>query len=506
MSNLKHKLALIFLIVILAIACHSQADKQTPKSGTGQNRQPAVSGQFYPADPDELLAMLNDLFANAEPRKKENVQALIVPHAGYIFSGHVAASGYNQLDMSREVENVFLIASSHRAFFEGASIYSVGNYLTPLGEVKVNHSIVDNLLRQSSVFSYRPEVHNAEHSLEVQLPFLQYLMTKNLQIVPIVIGTQSKHVCSQIAEYLKPYFNQKNLFVISSDFAHYPSYEDATVLDERTAAVIMSNSSESFLKEINDANGNQLRNLATRACGWTSLLTLLYLTEGNPNFSYQKILYENSGDSDYGDDQRVVGYYSLVLVDINMGNHKPDNFYLTDLEKRTLLEFAREAIIAHLNNENLPEMDKENLSGYLIETCGAFVTLHHAGELRGCIGTFTADKPLYRIVQDMAVAAAFEDRRFLPVGNEEIEDIDIEISVLTPMKKISSVDEIVLGEHGIYIKKGNRSGTFLPQVATETKWSKEEFLGYCSRDKAGIGWDGWKEAEIFTYRAIVFSE
>jgi len=126
--------------------------------------------------------------------------------------------------------------------------------------------------------------------------------------------------------------------------------------------------------------------------------------------------------------------------------------------------------------------------------------------LRGCIGRFEPDEPLYRVVQEMAIAAATEDYRFPPVTPQELGELDIEISVLTPLRKISSIDEIQLGRHGIYIKKGGRAGTFLPQVATETGWSKEEFLGYCARDKAGLGWNGWKDADIYVYEALVFSE
>jgi AmmeMemoRadiSam system protein A len=137
---------------------------------------------------------------------------------------------------------------------------------------------------------------------------------------------------------------------------------------------------------------------------------------------------------------------------------------------------------------------------------GAFVTLKENGELRGCIGRFTADIPLYQVIEEMAISSSTQDNRFLPVTAKEIDKLEIEISVLSPMKKISSIDEIVMGKHGIYIKKGWYSGTFLPQVATETGWSREEFLGHCARDKAGIGWDGWKDAEIYTYEACVFSE
>jgi AmmeMemoRadiSam system protein A len=137
---------------------------------------------------------------------------------------------------------------------------------------------------------------------------------------------------------------------------------------------------------------------------------------------------------------------------------------------------------------------------------GAFVTLKEKGDLRGCIGRFISDEPLYKVVQEMAIASSTEDTRFPRVESKEIDELEIEISVLSPMKKIHSIDEIELGKHGIYIKKGYYSGTFLPQVATETGWTKEEFLGHCARDKAGIGWDGWKDAEIYTYEADVFSE
>ena len=144
------------------------------------------------------------------------------------------------------------------------------------------------------------------------------------------------------------------------------------------------------------------------------------------------------------------------------------------------------------------------LTATLKQKCGAFVSLHKQGRLRGCIGHFGEDVPLHEIVAEMARAAAFEDPRFMPVTRDELDDIDIEISVLTPMRRIESLDEFQLHKHGIYIKKGYRSGTFLPQVADEVNWTKEEFVGHCAQDKAGIGWDGWKDAELYVYEAIVF--
>jgi conserved hypothetical protein TIGR00296 len=171
-----------------------------------------------------------------------------------------------------------------------------------------------------------------------------------------------------------------------------------------------------------------------------------------------------------------------------------------------LLKLARKTITDHLNGLKPTPPDLQNLSANLKTNAGAFVTLRRDGQLRGCIGSFSTTTPLYQVVMAMAVAAATEDYRFPPVTRNELGEVEIEISVLTPMKKISSIDEIELGRHGIYIRKGGHSGTFLPQVAAETGWSLEEFLGHCARDKALIGWDGWRDAEIFTYEAIVFEE
>ena len=215
------------------------------------------------------------------------------------------------------------------------------------------------------------------------------------------------------------------------------------------------------------------------------------------------ILYKNSGDSQYGEKDRVVGYFAL-----SVSWQKPKPAILTDSDKKELLHIARSTIQTYLQENLVPQTDIESTPTQLRDKAGAFVTLKKHGELRGCIGHFEADYPLYRIVQKMAVASATQDYRFDAVSISELRLLDIEISVLTPLQKIENTNSIKLGIDGIYIKKGGHSGTFLPQVATETGWNLEEFLGHCARDKAGIGWDGWKDkdAEIFIYQAIVFGE
>ena len=176
---------------------------------------------------------------------------------------------------------------------------------------------------------------------------------------------------------------------------------------------------------------------------------------------------------------------------------------LTDKDRKDLLNIARETITQSLNNINYVPVNESKI---LNAHCGAFVTLHKERKLRGCIGRFNANYPLFQVVHDVAISSAFQDDRFPPVSIDEMKDIDIEISVLTPFKKVTDVFDIEVGRHGIYMIKEGRNGIFLPQVAVENGWTLMEFLGHCSQDKMGLGWNGWKGAEMFTYEAEVFGE
>jgi AmmeMemoRadiSam system protein B/AmmeMemoRadiSam system protein A len=474
------------------------------QNDTLQNRQPCVAGRFYPSDPAELKRELKGYFEEALPKKSENVLAIITPHAGYVYSGQVAATSFNQIDTGKDYEHIFVIGSSHRTYFDGASIYNKGHYITPLGIVEVDLELAQKLIDDHKVFTFNSEAHLQEHSLEVQLPFLQYKMKREFKIVPIVMGTQSVNRIEKVAKALKPYFNERNLFVISSDFSHYPPYEDAVKTDEATATAIATNSPAEFLETIKKNEKKNISNLATSICGWTSVLALLEMTCDMEDVEIIPLQYKNSGDAAFGDKSQVVGYWSMAVV--QQKKSEKEGFNLTEEDKKNLLHIARETIENYIRHGEIPVIDTSGFSQTIKTPAGAFVTLHNAGALRGCIGNFTPDKPLYLVVQDMAISAATKDYRFSRVKENELKKIDIEISVLTPMKKIDSVDEIELGKHGIYIKKGWNRGTFLPQVATSTGWDLDEFLGHCARDKAGIGWEGWKDAEVFIYEALVFDE
>ncbi len=503
MQKIQSWIWLVLIILLTGSGCHSQDNKNVQ---TLVDRPMAVAGSFYPSDPAVLRATLEDLFSKAKPASVKDLIAIICPHAGYEFSGVVAASSYNQIDPDKQYDNVFIIGSSHHVAFMGASIYNIGDYQTPLGKIKVNIDLANKLIKENAVFFFHPEAEQNEHCVEDQVPFLQYHLKKSFKLVPIILGTQSPESCRKIANALRQYMNGNNLFVISSDFSHYPPYNDAIVVDKTTCDAILTNKAESLLKALKENEDKNVPNLATSLCGWTSVLTLLYMTEGDPGISMTPVYYQNSGDSKYKDKSQVVGYWSIAISKKEKPVPASATFNLSPKDKKDLLKIARTTLEQFIRYEKRPEINSSAFSEILKTPSGAFVTLRENGDLRGCVGLFTSEEPLYKVVQEMTIAASTQDNRFPRVEASEIGNISIEISVLSPLRKIHSIDEIVMGKHGIYIKKGYLSGTFLPQVANETGWTREDFLGHCSRDKAGLGWDGWKDADIYIYEAVVFSE
>ncbi len=466
-----------------------------------QTRKAAFAGQFYSGSQFELKNQLTKLFTNSKSifYDNSNLQAIISPHAGYVFSGQVAASAFNQIPENKTYKRIFILASSHQYSFDGAAVYCNGNYETPLGEIKVDTKLSKKLVDESSIFYDKPEVHENEHSIEVQLPFLQQKLESDFLLVPIILGTNSAESCKNIAAILKPWFTPENLFVFSTDFSHYPDYKTAVNIDKKTADAICNNQPEKLQTVLIENKSSKIENLATSLCGWTSVLTLLYLTD-KEDFQFSKIDYQNSGDSKcYGDKNRVVGYWAISIY------NNDNRLQISKIEKDEILDKAQQSIKTYLKTGEKGKLIKSALTGILDENMGAFVTIYIEGELRGCIGGFAQEKTLNEMVQNMAVSAA-RDTRFKNVKLNELDKMKLEISVLSPLKKIKSANEIELGKHGIFIQQELNSGTYLPQVIEKTDWNVEQFLGHCARDKAGIGWDGWKTADIFTYEAVVFKK
>ncbi|MBK7627567.1 MAG: AmmeMemoRadiSam system protein B [Bacteroidales bacterium] len=484
---------------------------ETYSQNNSTDRQPVAAGRFYSADKEILIKDINLLFEKCKkPDVPGYVRAIISPHAGYIFSGNTAAAALSAIPKSTIYKNIFIIGSSHVMAFDGASVYNTGDYITPLGKAVVNKEIGNKLIKENSVFNFPVKSHISEHSIEVQIPLIQSYFTNLPPIIPIIIGTDNEKTIKQIAEALRPWFTNENLFIISSDFSHYPSYKDAVETDKATAHGIASGNPKTFLTSLQKNSEKQINGLATSMCGWSSGLTLLYLSEKNTSLQYKIIDYTNSGDSSYGSKDEVVGYNAIVLFDNNQKKEKTGNiqesFSFTEKEKEILFSIAGNSIKSGFSGKNESRIDAGKIPDHLKEPMGAFVTLKIEGRLRGCIGRFISKDPLYEAVRASAFSSAFEDPRFSPLTSEELGVAEMEITVLGPLKRINKPEEIILGRHGIYIRKDSRSGTMLPQVATENGWSIEEFLGYTSRDKAGLGWDGWRDAELFIYEGVVLEE
>lgn len=491
MEAMIHRLCSALMSALMIMIPSNMSDNRLPETKV---RRPQHAGQFYDSDPATLRKAVEGYLAPYRgDASNADVAALIVPHAGYYYSGRVAGAGYAMLGSERAYKRVFLLGPSHYEWLDGASVNVADDfYATPLGRMPVDHGVGRALLAADSVFCYREEAHDREHCLEVQLPFLQCCMSHTPAIVPVIISTNRYDKLRRIADALRPYLTPDNLFVVSSDFSHYPSYVDAYTVDGLTCKALMTADVELFIEALEQNARSGVRRLDTSACGEYAIITLLMMLDGRYRINH--LLYQNSGDVEGADRSRVVGYHAFAVT-------RTETFSLTENEKRSLKNIALRSIETALDGK---DYEPKEVTPAMRSRCGVFVTLKRKGQLRGCIGHFGEETPLYRLVAEMARAAAFEDPRFRRLRQSELHDLEIEISVLTPKRRIHSIDEFELHRHGLYIRKGYQSGTFLPQVADEVDWTKEEFVGHCSRDKAGLGWDGWRDAELYVYEAIVF--
>jgi len=458
-------------------------------------REPAVSGTFYPDKPEMLSRDVKRYLENAKREKVEGeIVALFSPHAGYMYSGQVAAYAYKLIE-GEVFDSVVVIAPSHRALFKGASIYDRGGYRTPLGVVPVDVELSKKMMEKRKEIQFFPEAHFQEHSLEVQIPFLQVVL-KSFKLVPIVMEPYwswetCQSVASAIAETVK---GKKVLLVASTDLSHFYTYNIAIELDK-----IFLDHIERF--DVEGLN-RDLKSNRTEACGGGAVATIM-LAAKMLGANHGKVLkYANSGDVT-GDRSRVVGYAAGVFYKKVGGKEKMKeernvgvDLGLNEEEKRTLHHIAKTVIENKARGKTVPDFKIE--SPVLKENRGAFVTIHKRGQLRGCIGYIEGRGPLHKTIEEMAEAAAFRDPRFTPVKEKELPELELEISVLTPLKKIKDVNEIQVGKHGIYIKKEWYSGLLLPQVATEYGWDRQTFLEHTCQ-KAGLPSNAWKEKEIEIY-------
>jgi len=500
---LKFILSIIFVILLITsiILSFRFMEKQKSSPEELSIRLPVVAGSFYSEDKKILSKQIDNFLLQSKKNIVEgNPKILIVPHAGYQFSGQVATNAFRLL-IDRNIKTVILIGPSHTDLFDGSSVDLHDVWQTPLGDVKVDVDLGERIISEHKSIFNRIESHRKEHSLEVCLPFLQKTL-KNFKIVPIIIGQSDQQSREALVNALSKYIDNQTLIIISSDLSHYPSYRIANIVDRKIIDTILTGKSKNLTNTIQDLMSQSFFGLDTCACGEEAIHIGLLLSEIMQIDDIKFLDYINSGDIT-GDHSRVVGYASIVF-----SKDLSRQVSLTEEEKRILLQIARESIEGYLSDKKIPEF--KDILPSLSQPQGAFVTLRRNHELRGCIGRIIEEKkPLYQVVSSMAVAAAVNDDRFSPVSLDEMQDIDIEISVLSPLKKIKNpIKEIEIGKHGVIVQKGSHSGVFLPQVATENNWGLEEFMSQLCQEKAGLDKDAWKtgEIDIHVFSAEIFNE
>ena len=445
----------------------------------------------------------------------------MVPHAGYAFSAPVAAHSYKQLQ-DKKINTAVIICNSHTAYFDGIAIDESDAWQTPLGLVEVDKELAGKLVKQNDVIKFNSDVHKDDHTLEVQIPFLQVVLDGRFKIVPILFGNTDPSLTlplsrggkepsyKKLARALADNLAENDILIISTDMSHYPAYEDANKIDKQTLEMIKSADIAKLENYFKDVESQNIPNEQTVLCGIDGVKTVLELYNLLDWDGIEVLKYANSGDVPIGDKDSVVGYGAVVFA-LTPGPSPAlrergaiDN-ELNNQQKEQLLNIARATVESYVKYGKAPEFDVSD--GRLKLKQGAFVTLRNNGKLRGCIGQITpSEKPLWQAVRDMAIAACSEDRRFNPISKEELGEIDYEVSVLSVPEKINDWQDIELGKHGVIMQKGSRSGVFLPQVADETGWSKEEFLSQLCSQKAGLPPDCYKdkdvELKIFTAQAF----
>ena len=479
-----------------------------PELGPGaaqRVRAPAVAGLFYPADAATLSRTVDRLLKAAPEHQVVRLKALVCPHAGYEFSGPCAAIAYKTL-AGRDVQTVIVMGPSHYAWFQAACIPNADFYRTPLGLVPISPkakelvSVAPFVLEPKCLVERPPWSEQGpkpapapgqdtpetwEHSVEVQVPFLQKVL-KDFKLVPVIIGEADPE---QVAKALAGILDDKTVVVASSDLSHYHTYSTAKELDSRC------------VKAICDVDIAQMK--TQEACGKVPVLALLHLARLK-GWKAQLLDYRNSGDAT-GEKDRVVGYSAVAF-------YAPAPESLAAPERKFLLDLARKSLKCAAGDASPPEVASKDVQPKLAEKKACFVTLTKAGALRGCIGHLTAMESLYQAVIDNARNAAVRDPRFAAVQPDEVDQLRIEISVLTEPQPLpfSSPEDLLSklhpNEDGVLLHIGPRTATFLPQVWAQLP-DKVQFLNHLAQ-KAGCEPSEWrgKDTQVSIYHVECFEE
>jgi hypothetical protein len=494
MTSLSHKLTglFIFLVGILLLYIQPVISQQI--------RNPVYDGSFYPKSPDELTALIEEYTKRADqtvislpPGAK--LKALILPHAGYVYSGFTAAHCSKVLK-GNDFKKIIIMGPDHRVGFTNCAVSDVSAYETPLGKVALHPDSLVLRQKYSELFRTNKKSDKSEHSIEVQIPFLQHYLT-DFQIIPIVMGPGD---FGKYADAIETLIDRETLIVVSSDLSHYLPYDQAVKTDQETIGHILS-------LDLQGLSGNH-----NFACGIIPIQVLTYLAI---HYNWQPYLlhYSNSGQT-AGPKDKVVGYAAIAYFETSDTNNNKGKNQMDEEKGKILLKLARQTI-AHSLNADINESDSQSMDlsdKVFTDHRGTFVTLTMNKQLRGCIGNLSSDKSILDGVKDNAINAAFHDPRFPPLSKNEFNKIDIEISILSEPEKLVYHDSSDLleklrpGIDGVIIRKGPYSSTFLPQVWDQLP-DKKSFLNHLCQ-KAGLSPDEWRRPglEVMLYQVQYFEE
>lgn len=482
-------MALSVLAGTLCISLHAQVQKSR------------AAGRWYPGQKVELQKALDEVFARAAERAgnapiRKNLRALIVPHAAIQFSGVVAASGYRLVG---KPQNVILLVFSHATRVDGVVAPGLDGYSTPLGEVRLNRAVLDEL-----AFPTLEGDPIADHSLENQLPFIQHV-TPRAKIVPLYVGELTGEQLDRAAAKLAGRLRKGDLLVVSSDLTHYgKDYGYTPFPNDENLPGRLYQLAMTAIDEIGslDVSGFDAHLADTRdtICGQFPIRLLMAALSRIEEPAYLQLAdYMTSGDL-IRDHSMSVGYGALAF-------YPSSAFQVSAGDQTKLLASARKTLDRYLAEGSksgvlVPEEDR---GPDLRQRTGVFVTVRKSGELRGCVGAISPRRPLGDLVADRTLAAASSDPRFKPLTADE-GPVTLEISVLTPAKKIRDWRQFRLG-FGVVLVHGDKGGTLLPQIAQEYGWNAQQFLENLCR-KAGLEPTAYRdpEASLYVYEAQVFAE
>lgn len=492
-------------------------------------REAGGAGFWYPASPEQLAREVDQYLnlASLHPAPGKII-ALVSPHAGYRFSGAIAGSAFRQVK-GHEYDTVVVVGLSHRVPIRKASVFDGDYYETPLGRLPVDREVVQSLLGHSDLFEYNTAAHatrrvrfesGGEHSVENQVPFLQRAIGE-FKMVEILINAENAELCRRAGLAIAEAIQDKNaLLVASTDLTHWPRYEDAVRIDRAALEILAGFEPQRIWKDLAELErqNSDVFNLSCVLCSKAAVMTVFEAARKLGANQAEILDCRNSGDTAGSKDQ-VVGYGAMALYSLDKptqettpaeearAERKEADQHLNEEQKKQLLSIARKTLEAVTRGEPIPDVQTDD--PVLHERRGCFVTLKINQQLRGCIGRFDTDTPLYRTVGEMARAAALEDPRFASVKPEEVPRIEIEMTVFpeNPRRRISDPSEIEIGRHGLYIKQGMMGGTLLPQVASEHNWDATTFLEQTCL-KAHLPRNAWKDprTEIYVYPGDIFHE